>query len=391
MYMKKRATRIVIFLVTLCIFFGGIGAAGYYFLTRQPASEGSGGVTISAPTNLQDLGVSLYLDFRRAELNMPAGDDPATVVFTVEPGESVGQIASRLQREGLIRDAELFRLYLRYAKLDSGVEAGQFTLKKTMTIPQIAQALQSGKRGDELTLTIPEGRRLEEIALLVEQQTPISATVFLSVARDAKAWTSQYTFLSELPAGASLEGYLFPDTYRLPQDVTAHDVVARMLANFDHRLTRKLRDDLASQKRTLFQAVTLASIVEREAVVEQERPIIASVYLNRLASSMALDADPTVQYGMASARGGPLASPKGIAIWWPQLVQEDYRAVKSPYNTYLNPGLPPGPIANPGLASLEATIDPAQTNFYFFRASCSRDGSHMFSKTLEEHASKACP
>jgi len=381
--MKKRATRTIIFLVTLVIFFGGIGAAGYYFLTRQPASSGEGGVTISAPTNLQDLGVSLYLDFRRAELNMPAGDDPATVVFTVEPGESVGQIASRLQREGLIRDAELFRLYLRYAKLDSGVEAGQFTLKKTMTVPQIAQALQSGKRGDELTLTIPEGLRLEEIALLVEQQTPISATAFLSLARDANAWTSQYTFLSELPAGASLEGYLFPDTYRLPQDVTASDVMARMLANFDHRLTRKLRDDLASQKRTLFQAVTLASIVEREAVVEQERPIIASVYLNRLASGMALDADPTVQYGMASARGK--------APWWPQLVQEDYRAVKSPYNTYLNPGLPPGPIASPGLASLQAAIDPAQTNFYFFRASCNRDGSHMFSKTLEEHASKACP
>jgi UPF0755 protein len=381
--MKKRATRTIIFLVTLVIFFGGIGAAGYYFLTRQPASSGEGDVTISAPTNLQDLGVSLYLDFRRAELNMPAGDDPATVVFTVEPGESVGQIASRLQREGLIRDAELFRLYLRYAKLDSGVEAGQFTLKKTMTVPQIAQALQSGKRGDELTLTIPEGLRLEEIALLVEQQTPISATAFLSLARDANAWTSQYTFLSELPAGASLEGYLFPDTYRLPQDVTASDVMARMLANFDHRLTRKLRDDLASQKRTLFQAVTLASIVEREAVVEQERPIIASVYLNRLASGMALDADPTVQYGMASARGK--------APWWPQLVQEDYRAVKSPYNTYLNPGLPPGPIASPGLASLQAAIDPAQTNFYFFRASCNRDGSHMFSKTLEEHASKACP
>ncbi len=380
--MKKRAARTLIFLVTLFIFFGGIGAAGYYFLTRRPASSGEGSVTLSAPTNIQDFGVSLYLDFRRAELSLPAGDDPATVVFTVEPGESVGQIASRLQREGLVRDAELFRLYLRYARLDSGVEAGQFTLKKTMTIPQIAQALQSGKRGDELTLTIPEGRRLEEVALLVEQQTPISATAFLALARDAKAWTSQYSFLSELPASASLEGYLFPDTYRLPQDVTASDVIARLLANFDHRLTRKMRDDLASQKRTLFQAVTLASIVEREAVVEQERPIIAGVYLNRLESDMALDADPTVQYGMASARG--------IAPWWPQLVQEDYRAVQSPYNTYLNPGLPPGPIAGPGLASLQAAIDPAQTNFYFFRASCSRDGTHMFSKTLEEHAAKEC-
>jgi len=379
--MKKRATRTIIFLATLFVFFGGLGAAGYYFLARQPALSDEGSVTLSAPTNIQDFGVSLYLDFHRADLNTPAGDDPATVVFTVEPGESVGQIALRLQREGLIRDAELFRLYLRYARLDSGVEAGQFTLKKTMTIPHIAQALQSGRR-DELTLTIPEGRRLEEVAALVEQQTPISATTFLSLARDAKAWSSQYSVLSELPAGASLEGYLFPDTYRLPQDAAASDVIARMLANFDHRLTRKMRDDLASQKRTVFQAVTLASIVEREAVVEKERPIIASVYLNRLASGMALDADPTVQYGMASA--------KGKAPWWPQLTQEDYRSAQSPYNTYLNPGLPPGPIASPGLSSLQAAIDPAQTNFFFFRASCSRDGTHLFSKTLEEHAAKEC-
>ncbi len=379
--MTKRATRAIIFLVTLCIFFSGIGAAGYYFLTRQPALSDEGGVTITAPTNIQDFGVSLYLDFRRSDLNTPAGDDPATVVFTVEPGESVGQIALRLQREGLIRDAELFRLYLRYAKLDSGVEAGQFTLKKTMTISQIALALQSGRR-DELVLTIPEGRRLEEVAALVEQQTPISATTFLSLVRDASAWSSQYSFLSEHPAGISLEGYLFPDTYRLPLDAAAADVVARMLANFDHRLTRKMRDDLASQKRTVFQAVTLASIVEREAVVETERPVIASVYLNRLASGMALDADPTVQYGMASA--------KGKAPWWPQLTLEDYRSARSPYNTYLNPGLPPGPIASPGLSSLQAAIDPAQSPFFFFRASCNRDGTHLFSRTLEEHAAKEC-
>jgi len=380
--MRKRTTRTIIFLATLLIFFGGIGVACYAWLGRQSSSSSSGGVTIAAPSSIEDWGVSLYLDFRRSELNTPAGSDPAAIVFTVEPGESVGQIASRLQTEGLVRDAQLFRLYLRYAKLDSGVEAGQFTLKKTMTIPEIAQALQSGKR-DELTLTIPEGRRLEEVAALVEQQTPISATTFLSLARDVGQWAAQYPFLAELPPGASLEGYLFPDTYRLPKDVTASDVIARMLANLDHRITPVMRDKLASQKRTLFEAVTLASIVEREAVVEKERPLIAGVYMNRLVSGMALDADPTVQYGIASA--------KKQAPWWPQLTQEDYRAAKSPYNTYLNPGLPPGPIANPGLSSLQAAIEPAKTPYFFFRAACSRDGTHLFSKTLEEHAAKACP
>jgi UPF0755 protein len=381
--MKKHTTRAIIFLLTLIIFFGGIGLAGYWLVGRRSGSSGSGGVTIAAPTSLEDFFVSFYLDTRQAELATPAGDDPKAIVFTVEPGESVTQIASRLQSEGLVRDAQLFRLYLRYSKLDSGVEAGQFTLKKTMTIPQIAQALQSGKRGDELTLTIPEGRRIEEVVALVAQQTPISATTFLSLTRDARPWAAQYPFLAELPPGASLEGYLFPDTYRLPKDVTAADAVARMLANFDHRVTPAMRDKLAAQKRTLFQAVTLASIVERESAAAQERPVIASVYSNRLKTGMALDADPTVQYAMASA--------KKQAPWWPQLTQEDYRSVQSPYNTYLNPDLPPGPIASPGLSSIQAAIEPAQTNFYFFRASCNRDGTHLFSKTLEEHAAKACP
>ena len=381
--MKKHTTRAIIFLLTLLIFFGGIGLAGYWFVGRRSGSSGSGSVTIAAPTSLEDFFVSFYLDTRQAELATPAGDDPKAIVFTIEPGESVTQIASRLQSEGLVRDAQLFRLYLRYSKLDSGVEAGQFTLKKTMTIPQIAQALQSGKRGDELTLTIPEGRRIEEVVALVAQQTPISATTFLSLTRDARPWAAQYPFLAELPPGASLEGYLFPDTYRLPKDVTAADAVARMLANFDRRVTPAMRDKLAAQKRTLFQAVTLASIVERESAVAQERPVIAGVYSNRLETGMALDADPTVQYAMASA--------KKQAPWWPQLTQEDYRSVKSPYNTYLNPDLPPGPIASPGLSSIQAAIEPAQTNFYFFRASCNRDGTHLFSKTLEEHAAKACP
>ena len=199
---RKRATSAIIFLVTLCVFFGGLGATGYFFLkNRSGSSGGPGGVTLSAPTNFSDFFVSLYLDFRRSDLVTPAGSDPETVVFTIEQGEAVGQIAARLQSEGLIRDAELFRLYLRYAKLDSGVEAGQFTLKKSMTIPQIAQALQSGKRGDELTLTIPEGRRLEEVAAIVAQQTPISATAFLSLALNAQAWVTQYPLLADLAAG----------------------------------------------------------------------------------------------------------------------------------------------------------------------------------------------
>jgi UPF0755 protein len=381
---RKTTLRAFIFLITLIIFFGGLGGALWMFASRQTSAGGQpGSVQIAAPSRFEDIFISIYLNWRASDLAQPAGTDSRTITFTVQPGESVGEVSTNLQRQGLVSDAELFRLYMRYNGLDSSVEAGMFELNKTMTMAEIAAALQRGRRGDELTLTVPEGHRLEEVAQIVAQQLPISADEFFNLAQSPQTFAARFPFLAELPADATLEGYLFPDTYRFEADATAQDVIERMLANFDQQAPQSMRDQLQAQGRTLFEAVILASIVEREAVVASERPSIAGVYYNRLKSGMALDADPTVQYAMGyqQAQG----------TWWNrELTQDDYRAVDSPYNTYLYPGLPPGPICSAGLSSLAAAIAPEDNPYYFFRASCNGDGTHMFSKTLEEHAAKGC-
>ena len=176
--------------------------------------------------------------------------------------------------------------------------------------------------------------------------------------------------MNDLPAGASLEGYVFPDTYGVPRDkVTARDIIATALRNFDKQVTPQMRADLQAQGRTLYDAIRLASIVEREAAVEAERPTIAGVYFNRLNDGMALDADPTIQYALGNTR-----DPN---TWWPQITQEDYQGVDSPYNLYRNLGLPPSPIDNPALASIQAAIYPEKHDFYFFRTSCTQDGTHV--------------
>jgi UPF0755 protein len=271
---------------------------------------------------------------------------------------------------------------LQYNGLDASIEAGDFELKQTMNIQQIAKALQEGRIA-ELNVRIPQGKRLEEIADIVASQVPISSTDFLQLARDPSQWKSQFDFLNDLPEGATLEGYVFPDTYSLPRDkVTARDVILTALRNFDKKVTPQMRADLQAAGRTLYDAVRLASIVEREAGVEKERPTIAGVYLNRLQDGMALDADPTIQYALGNTR-----DPN---TWWPQITRDDYQGVQSPYNTYLNSGLPPSPIANPALASLQAAIYPEKNPYYFFRTSCNNDGTHVFAKTLEEQISHEC-
>ncbi len=338
---------------------------------------------LDAPESLQEAAIAAYLSANQDKLEQPAGSDATPIEFTIEPGESLAVIASRLLQTGLISDTELFRRYLQYNRLDQSIEAGNFTLNRTMTIPQIAQALQEGRR-EELTVTVPEGKRIEEVAHIVSAQVPqIDADEFLALARQASPWKAGFPFLSDVPQGGSLEGFLFPDTYRLPLESDARELIGRMLGNFDAKVTPQMRADAQAAGRSLWDVIRLASIVEREAVVASERPLIASVYLNRLEQGWALDADPTIQYALGNSRDP--------GNWWPNLTRDDYQGVVLPYNTYRNPGLPPGPIANPGLGSIQAVIYPQPSEFFFFRASCSRDGTHQFARTLEEQAANECP
>ncbi|MBL7184400.1 MAG: endolytic transglycosylase MltG [Anaerolineae bacterium] len=321
---------------------------------------------------LDDLLVRVYLAFHQDDISKPASDDPTPVVFVVEPGDTAGDIALRLKRRGLIIDAELFRQLAQYEKADSKLEAGRYELRANMTMGEIIEALQHG-RLEEIAVTVPEGWRAEQIAEMLAEEVGVDDEEFLALVQGRYF---DHEFLQGRPPEATLEGFLFPDTYLLPVQPTALGIIERMLANFDHRFTAEMRQAVAEQEMTIYHVVTLASIVEREAVVAEERPVIAGVFLNRLAEGMSLESCPTVQYA--------LGYQEDADQWWKTPVAlEEFAQVNSPYNTYLHRGLPPGPICNPGLASIWAVLEPVETDYLYFLAK--GDGSHAFAKTFEEH------
>jgi len=370
----KNAGRIIAFSITLIATVAAIGSV-VLFINRSASSDG-GSIPIELPglSSADDLVIGLYLDSKAAELEQPAGNDDTPVTFFIEPCETAAEIAVRLEEKGFISDAELFRRYVQYHKLDAGIEAGEFTLRQTMTIPEVAQALQHGQRPEQ-TVTILEGLRLEQIAAEVAEQTDISREEFLALA--TTGWRNAgltFDLPPDLPPDATLEGFLFPETYRLPESSTAADLLTRMLETFETRVSPEMRAAAANRGLNVYELVTLASIVEREAVLDEERPLIAGVYHNRLAGGWFLGACPTVQYAL----GGP-------DNWWPQFTLEATE-VDSAYNTYHNLGLPPGPICSPGLASIQASAYPTETDYFFFLADCTKnDGSHLFAVTQEEH------
>ncbi|HHB89788.1 MAG TPA: endolytic transglycosylase MltG [Anaerolineae bacterium] len=336
------------------------------------------------PDNFETQALQFYLNLNREAIYEPVDPNGEPVEFRVELGETGRSISERLEAMGLIRDAGLFRLYLRLNNLEQKLEAGKFILSPAMTVPEIAEALQQARREDIL-VRIPEGRRAEEIAQILEEAEVIDAAEFMAAVRTGDLnllGLPDYPLLRDKPPGASFEGYLFPDTYRFPEDATPADILRQMFDNLEVKIEDKDRTAIAASGRTFFQVLILASIVEREAVLDEERPLIASTYLNRLGPVCEkevfgyLAADPTVQYAMGYDPDQD--------TWWPTVPDvQDYLEVNSPYNTYLYPGLPPGPIANPSLASIKAAIYPAQTTYCYFVAT--GDGRHVFSETGAEH------
>ena len=316
--------------------------------------------------------MGFYLGFRQGEIESSASGDSTPLLFTIAPGETAVTIATRLERAGLIRDAVLFRLLVRYRGVDGQLEAGDYRLRPNMSLQEIVNALQSG-RPSETTTTIPEGWRAEEIAETLEERGLVKAEEFVGTVREGEF---EYDFLSDRPEGISLEGYLFPDTYGVPPDFEAAQIIDMMLANFARRFTAEMRQEAARRGMSIHEVLTVASLVEREARIPEERPIIASIYLNRLEVGWLLESDATAQYA--------LGYQEWTGQWWKSPISlEEMTQIHSPYNTYLYPGLPPGPICNPGLASIQAVINPAETNYLFLYHK--GDGSHAFAETYEEH------
>lgn len=364
--------RVALFLLGVVVIVGAATTIAWFFLREMRGAALQPGTTVDL-SSLEKTVLGMYLNYRREEIDTPASTDSTPIPFTIQPGENGATVAVRLERLGIIGNAELFRLVLRYWGVDAQIEAGDYVLRRDMSLSEVVSQLQHG-RLRATTVTIREGLRAEEIAHLLAGEGLVDQEEFIRLVRDD---AFRYDFLRDRPADApkTLEGFLFPDTYQFAVNISTTAVIDAMLQNFDQRVTIEMRQQALDAGLDLFQVLTLASIVEREAVVPEERPIIASVYLNRLRRGMYLEADPTVQY----AKGYDPESER----WWPSLTLDELRAVDSPFNTFIHPGLPPGPICSPGLASIEAVLNPTDTDYLFFHAT--GDGSHAFAETFEEH------
>jgi len=307
-------------------------------------------------------------------LTSPANPYGVEGVFVIGPGEGASEVAYRLEQEGFVPDGAAFRAYLIYSGIETRLQAGEFTLSPALSPLQVATRLQDATP-TQIKFVILPGWRMEEIAAsLPTSGLSITPEEFLAAAKSPPAG---FDFL---PQGATAEGFLLPDTYVLPRGINATDLVRTMLNNFALNLRSDLRSGFTRQGLDVYQAVTLASIVQREAVVVDEQPMIASVFLNRLAAGMRLQTDPTIQYAIGYD-----------PLWWKSPLSLDDLAVNSPYNTYQVDGLPPAPIANPALGALQAVAFPAQTPYYYFRARCDDSGLHIFAETFDGHLENACP
>ena len=344
--------------------------------------------------------------------DVPVGEDGRRITVEVVQGTNDSEIGQLLFDKGLIHSQLAFQFAVLNLGRSGDLQAGVYDLSPSLRPSQIVAALKQ-EAGEEVTVTLIEGWRLEEtIGYLGTTKLTMNLEEFAALAKDPPSdLLAEFDFLATLPEGRSLEGYLYPDTYRVDINDTARQVLEKLLSTFGERLTQEMRDGIAAQGLSIDQAVTLASIVEREAVLDPERPLIAGVYLNRINNPTAgtvglLNADPTLQYGLATAEFGarPISQWREIE-WWPQLQTAGGEVVLpeelAGYQSYLVKGLPPTPIASPRIASLAAVAAPdTSAGYFYFVAACpsgDRNGSHYFAATLPQHnaniakANAECP
>jgi UPF0755 protein len=347
-------------------------------------SEDSGSPLPPAAKDLSTLNLiylRAYLRFNYESLNTPSARTDG--VFEVQSGETTSAICARLKNEGWVGDSDLVCRYLQYTGGDRSIGSGMFLIRAGQNPKQIADSLTNGESKIR-PITVFAGWRQEEIAdALPAAGISIAPNDLLTAAGGRPDGDGSLAALyGEIPSWATLEGFLFPAEYRVVPGETADQFVQRMVLTFQQSLPAGWQAAVQSRGLSVYQAVTLASIIQREAVLEEEMPLIASVYYNRLSQGMRLEADPTVQYalGFQSKRGG----------WWTNPLWSADFGLDSPYNTYLYYGLPPGPICNPGAAALQAVAEPAQTSYLFFRAACDGSGRHNFAETYIQHLANAC-
>jgi len=286
-------------------------------------------------------------------------------LIQIPPQSSTGQVAGILKEQGLIRSSQAFRIYSRYYNLDEKLKAGYYLLSPTKSTPEIIKILVHGKTASK-SFTIPEGYTLAQITESLAEKGLIRETIFKDLLANGQF---DYPFVKNLKGPGRFEGYLFPETYSISLDSTEKDIINVMLAGMDRQMAEiKFAEKARELNLSVHQALTIASMIEREAKKDQDRPLISSVIQNRLRRGMKLQIDATVEYALGGHRE---------KIYYKDL------EVDSSYNTYKYEGLPPGPIASPGRNSLLAAVNPAQTNYLYYVAK--PDGTHAFAATLAEH------
>jgi len=348
----------------------------------------------------------------------PASDEQRRVTVEIEQGATETSIGRLLAEQGLITSEIAFQYAIISAEREGTIAFGTFDLSPTLRPSEIVAALRGEEFGPTTTVTIREGLRLEEVvAAFAASEMTMNMEEFAAILQAPPVEVlNQFDFLADLPAGRSLEGYIPPNTYEFQiagEDATPTAVVTSLLAQFGTALTQEIRDGIAAKGLSLDQAVIIASIVEREAVIDEERPLIAAVYTKRAQEPDnpqtvgLLNADPTLQYGLVTGEARPIGHPLLVdtegaylpvdawntVTWWPQLQVSGGEVPLEEYllgfQTYTRAGLPPMPIAAPRIGSIEAVATaPIEEGFLFFVAGCpdgTRDGSHYFSKTNAEH------
>lgn len=289
------------------------------------------------------------------------------LIVEIPQGSSLRKASSILHSNNLIKNERVFLLYAKLNEKES-IKAGRYSISKSNSTHEILDILNKGAIAIDNKITIPEGYEVRNIAQTLESAGILSADEFIETANNVELFKKDYDFLSS-ESILSLEGYLFPDTYYINNDMNSEDIIRLMLNRFENIYkSNQLEERLLEKNITLNEFITMASIVEREAVLQEERPVIAGVFYKRLSINMPLQSCATVQYIIKERK--PILSIADTKI-------------ESPYNTYINSGLPPAPIASPGLNSMLATLEPEETDFIFFVAR--GDGGHEFSKTYDEH------
>ncbi len=341
--------------------------AGVWFVAKPLAEEAAVAYIAEHDTLLrQDIVRGFVADHVRADTDLAKDTRADNRPFVITRGETAGQIAKRLEEEGVVRSALAFAFVLYESGRENALQSGSYTVSPALTPREIARLFEKAP-GEQIVLRIIDGWRLTEVATAVNKAFPsITKEAFTAA---AVVGDRKNTVLAGMAPQAPLEGYLFPDTYFMRPDMTAPQIVGVLLDTFERKVGAALRAASAERKMPIYDIVKLASIVEREARDRGESARIAGVYTNRLDIGMKLDADPTIQYALGE---------------WRELSLDDLK-LDSPYNTYRYPGLPPSPIANPGAAALAGAAKPEKHGWFYFVAKSDGTGGHAFSVTLDEH------